>query len=234
MFAAMLTKPQKIPIFHSLENKEGNVCMSTSIFLLLLRVPAILLALTVHELAHGWAARKMGDHTAENAGRLTLNPLAHLDPFGTLMLFFGPFGWAKPVPVNPMNLPNPKRDMALVAAAGPASNIMLAALTGMLFRLDLVTPYPLLAGFCYILFIINIGLAVFNLLPIHPLDGSRILVAFLRQDQMAGYYKAMQVIPKIFLGMIVAEWLFKIPVLSYILGPIFNPVFRVAKALFLS
>jgi Zn-dependent protease len=208
--------------------------MSTTFILLLIRVPAILLALTVHELAHGWVAKKMGDRTAENAGRLTLNPMAHLDIFGTLMLFFGPFGWAKPVPVNPMNFPNPKRDMALVAAAGPASNIALAAITGMLFRLDLVTPYPALAAFCYILFMINIGLAVFNLLPVYPLDGSRILVAFLRQDQMAGYQKAMQVIPKIFLGMIVAEWLFKIPVLSYVLSPIFNPVFGLAKALFLN
>src|SRR4030042_605671 len=96
--------------------------------LLLIRIPAILIALTIHEYAHGYVAWLKGDNTAKAAGRLTFNPLAHLDLFGTLMLFFGPFGWAKPVPVNPMNLDNPKKDMIYVGAAGPVSNIVLPIL----------------------------------------------------------------------------------------------------------
>ena len=207
--------------------------MSHDFSLMIIRIPVILIALTVHELAHGFIARKLGDDTAERQGRLTLNPIAHLDFFGTLMLFFGPFGWAKPVPVNPMNFSNPKRDMAFVAAAGPISNIILAALTGLVFRLGMVTPHSIFAVFLYILFIINIGLAVFNLLPIYPLDGSRILMAFLKGNQITNYLRAMTVVPKIFLGMIVAEWFFKIPILSSLLNPIFIPVFKIAKTLFI-
>lgn len=198
-----------------------------------IRVPAILIALTIHELAHGLIARALGDPTAKNAGRLTLNPLSHLDFFGTVMLLFGPFGWAKPVPVNPAFFSDPKRDMAYVAAAGPLSNIALAGVTGLFFRFDLVSPHSIAADFLFILFIINIGLAVFNLLPIYPLDGSRILMAFLKSNQVRKYLRAMTVIPQIFLGMIVAEWLFKVPILSFLLNPVFVPIFKLAKAVFI-
>ncbi len=200
---------------------------------MLIRVPAILIALTVHELSHGMAAKMLGDPTAEQQGRLTLNPLAHLDFLGTMMLFFGPFGWAKPVPVNPLRFSNPRQGMAIVAVAGPLSNICLAALGGLFFKLGLVDSHPIFAMFLWVFFMINIGLAVFNLLPIHPLDGSRILVAFLNRNQLEMYSKAMRVIPMIFLLMIVAEWVLKVPVLSKILNPIFTPAFNLAKYLFL-
>ena len=200
---------------------------------ILIRIPAILIALTVHELAHGYVARILGDNTAERQGRLTLNPIAHLDPFGALMLLFGPFGWAKPVPVNPLNFSHPIEGMAVVAAAGPLSNVTLAAFTGLFFRSGIAESNSILAAFLYILFMINIGLAVFNLLPVYPLDGSRIVMAFLKGDLRDGYMKAMKIVPKIFLGMIVAEWVLNIPVLSYILNPIFIPVFKLAKLVFI-
>ena len=199
----------------------------------LLRVPAVLLALTLHELAHGMAAKMMGDPTAEYQGRLTLNPFSHLDMLGTLMLFFGPFGWAKPVPVNPMNFRHPLRDMALVASAGPLVNITLAAITGVFFRLNLVAPHSLSALFLSIFFMINIGLALFNLLPIYPLDGSRILMAFLSKRMLQIYMKAMRVVPQVFLLMIVMEWVLNKPILSLVLMPVFNPLFKAATFLFI-
>ncbi len=200
---------------------------------MLIRIPAILIALTIHELSHGYVAKLLGDDTAERSGRLTLNPIAHLDPIGALMLLFGPFGWAKPVPVNPVNFSHPIEGMAFVAVAGPLSNITLAALTGLFFRFIIGEINSLFGVFLYILFVINIGLAVFNLLPVYPLDGSRILLAFLKGNQRVIYLKAMSVAPKIFFGMIIAEWVLNIPVLSYILNPIFTPVFNLARMIFI-
>ncbi len=185
----------------------------------LIRIPAILIALTIHELSHGAIAGMLGDSTAKDQGRISLNPLSHLDPFGTLMLLFGPFGWAKPVPVNPVNFKDPQKGMALVAAAGPLSNIILAALAGQFFRFGLVDPNSLFTLFLYIFFMINVGLAVFNLLPVYPLDGSRILVAFLNEKQLAVYYKSMRIIPILFIIMIIAESYFHVPLLSKIFIP---------------
>ena len=149
------------------------------------------------------------------------------------MLLFGPFGWAKPVPVNPLNFSRPVEGMALVAGAGPLSNIVLAAAAGLLFRFGFVEMNTTFSAFLYIFFILNIGVAVFNLLPVYPLDGSRILLAFLSGSQRARYVQAMRVVPKIFLGMIVAEWILNIPVLSYLLNPIFVPVFKLAQTIFI-
>ncbi len=195
----------------------------------LVRIPAILLALTFHELSHGVIAGVLGDNTAKDQGRITLNPMAHIDLFGTLMLLFGPFGWAKPVPVNPVNFEDPRKGMALVAVAGPLSNIILAALTGQFFRFGLVDPNSLFALFLYIFFMINVGLAVFNMLPVYPLDGSRILVAFLNEKQLVDYYKSMKVIPILFILMIVVESYFNIPLLS----KIFIPALDLAQRLFI-
>ena len=144
----------------------------------------ILVMLPVHELAHAWVATKLGDDTPRWNGRLTFNPFAHLDLWGTLMLVLFGFGYAKPVPVNPRNFRNPRRDMALVALAGPLSNLLMAVLALLLFRLLKFMPVSgmaLMVGATLVNIVapINIGLAVFNLLPIPPLDGSRIFSAIL-------------------------------------------------------
>ncbi|HHW23883.1 MAG TPA: site-2 protease family protein [Clostridiales bacterium] len=159
--------------------------------LILLRIPIILIALTVHEVAHGKAALWMGDTTARDMGRLSLNPFRHIDPIGAIvMLIFG-FGWAKPVPINARRFKNPKTGMALSALAGPASNLILAFFGLVLLRLlYVVLPNEISPGFPFylitttILFLMmfasmNMALAIFNLLPVPPLDGSRILFGFL-------------------------------------------------------
>jgi Zn-dependent protease len=196
--------------------------------LALLRIPAILLALTIHEYAHGWVASRCGDDTAREAGRLTLNPLAHLDVFGTLMMFFGPFGWAKPVPVNPYRLRQPRRDSILVSAAGPASNVLCAAVVGLLYRVivlfdvtSLMHPYILL--FLQLAFLLNIGLSFFNLIPVPPLDGSRILMGLLPPSNVGRYLDYMRYAPRVFLVLIIAEWMFHVPLFSAIIYPVFKP-----------
>jgi Zn-dependent protease len=199
--------------------------------LLLLRVPAILIALTIHEYAHGYVAWLKGDNTAKNAGRLTLNPFAHLDIFGTLMLFFGPFGWAKPVPVNPMNLDNPKRDMVYVGAAGPVSNVVLAILAGVMYRMALSSgAFGIMSPWMHVFFqlfvMINIGLSFFNLLPVPPLDGSNILMGLLPSDKIGPYLKFVQHAPKVLFGLLLAQWVFHIPLFSAIINPLWTPYFN--------
>lgn len=155
----------------------------------------VLLAVTMHEVAHGWVADKLGDDTARQAGRLTLNPIKHLDIVGTLVFFITRMvGWAKPVPVNPMNFRRPRQDMMWVAAAGPAANLCLAVLFALLFRLlaAMVNLVPLFFLQPFILIaqagvIINVGLAVFNALPIPPLDGSSIAAGLLPLDMALRY-----------------------------------------------
>ncbi|PCJ14172.1 MAG: site-2 protease family protein [Candidatus Neomarinimicrobiota bacterium] len=146
---------------------------------MLLLAPPILVALTFHEYAHGYVAFKLGDPTAKMAGRLTLNPLSHLDPIGTIMLFVVHFGWAKPVPVDPRYFRNPNKDMLWVAMAGPAANMVLAFISGILLSVmgrgvAFGSNHFLPIMLQYSLFI-NLALAVFNMLPIPPLDGSKVL-----------------------------------------------------------
>ena len=154
----------------------------TSPLYFLIYVVAILTAITVHEFAHAWAANRLGDPTARLAGRITLNPLAHLDPLGTLALLIFRFGWGKPVPFDPFNLRNPRRDSALISFAGPAANFILAIILAMVIRLGHLflgpTAYFLeivLTPFVFLALI----LAVFNLLPFHPLDGGKVIVGLL-------------------------------------------------------
>ena len=163
-------------------------------FLLLLIVP-FLLAVTLHEVAHGWVANFFGDPTAREAGRLTLNPLRHLDPLGVLALVLTHmFGWAKPVPVNPLRLRRPKEDMVWVALAGPAANLAIAVASAVVLRgLTLLDPHIVqdahgvtgsiilvpLYWMAYLSLQINVALAVFNCLPLPPLDGGRVLVGVL-------------------------------------------------------
>ena len=153
------------------------------------RVAVLLVCLPIHEFAHGFAAYKLGDQTAAKQGRLTLNPFVHLDILGSLLLLFAGFGWAKPVPVDAGALRNPRRDMALIAFAGPFANILMAFFMLSVVKvvaysvpsLTFLTP-QMLDGFFFLLrsmLFINLVLAVFNLLPIPPLDGSKIFGAFL-------------------------------------------------------
>mgnify|MGYP000131934289 CR=1 FL=1 len=146
----------------------------------------VLLAITVHEVAHGYVAFLLGDPTAKNAGRLTLNPIKHLDLVGTIALFLIHIGWAKPVPINAAFFANPKKGLVLVSIAGPAANFLLAVVFALLFHI--VSPSGGLSGIAglgpvqymfLIGVIVNIGLGIFNLLPIPPLDGSNILLGIL-------------------------------------------------------
>ena len=159
---------------------------------LLFRAPALLIALTIHEYAHACVSDSLGDPTPRMTGRLTLNPLAHLDILGTIALVLVGFGWAKPVPVNMNRFKDPRRGMALTALAGPASNLLIAAVFLFLYGLCYIPLNKSAAGRYFLQMIdltavISIGLGVFNLLPIPPLDGSKILFSFLP----AGSYRAL-------------------------------------------
>ena len=178
---------------------------------LLLIAPPILLALTFHEYAHAYTAYRYGDDTARQSGRLTLNPLRHLDPLGTIMIFIVHFGWAKPVPVNPNRLRNPKKDMLWISAAGPLANMVLALASGLLIRVLLtigVTPERHTAiGLLFFMVImslqINLALAIFNILPIAPLDGSKILFALLPVRYEKLIYFLERYGPFILIGLII-------------------------------
>jgi Zn-dependent protease len=149
----------------------------------------MLISLPVHEFSHAYAAYKLGDDTAKRMGRLTLNPIKHLDPFGAVLMIFTGFGWAKPVPINPNNFRNRKKGFALSALAGPLSNIILAYLAIVIYRLFGLSPSGIIGLFFYYLAILNIGLGVFNLIPVPPLDGSRIFSLILPEKQ---YFQLMK------------------------------------------
>jgi Zn-dependent protease len=143
------------------------------------RLLVLLIAGPVHEMAHAWSAYRLGDRTSYDYGRLSLNPLNHLDPLGTIMILLGGFGWFKPVPVNPYALraaPNIRLGMALVSAAGPASNLLLAVGAAVLWRLGLRDAPVMVATVVYIFIYLNIALALFNMIPLPPLDGSKVLM----------------------------------------------------------
>jgi Zn-dependent protease len=173
----------------------------------------LVVALTFHEFAHAWMAKRFGDDTAERAGRLTLNPLVHLDPIGSLMLVFVGFGWAKPVPINPYTIRRSgKVAMLLVSLSGPIANLLLAILAAIPLRLNLFPPQfistnilPTPATFLYFFLYTNLGLMIFNLIPVPPLDGHEILLFLLPPDlaekwEQIGYQYGMLIL--IFLLMV--------------------------------
>lgn len=146
----------------------------------------LVIAIAIHEFAHAWMADRLGDPTPGAMGRLTLNPMAHLDPLGTILIFFVGFGWGKPVQFDPYNLDDPKRDTMLIALAGPVSNLILAGIfalgLGLLFNLSPEIGTTALPQAITQIIFINVMLALFNLIPIHPLDGGKILVGLLPDD----------------------------------------------------
>ncbi|MBC8249644.1 MAG: site-2 protease family protein [Anaerolineales bacterium] len=162
---------------------------------------SLLIAIDVHEFAHAWMANELGDSTARYQGRLSLNPLVHLDPMGTMMMLFSVFsgfgiGWGKPVPVDPRYLrKGPRVGMGLVSAAGPLSNLILAAIVAVPIRLGL--PPGSLRGLLFTVIIVNIGIALFNLLPIPPLDGSSILRGILSTIRATWAYRVSDVLDRI-------------------------------------
>lgn len=180
----------------------------------ILSAMAALVALTLHEYAHGYAAYRLGDDTAKSMGRLSLNPIHHIDPFGALCLILFHFGWAKPVPIDPRNFENPKKGFAISALAGPFTNLVLGFITTFIYVLcantfvitdsafvNSIEKFTLL--FLIYFFSINIGLAIFNLIPVPPFDGSRILNIILPEKW---YFKVMRYERQIYFGVI--GWLF--------------------------
>ena len=190
-----------------------------------LAIPPLLFALCFHEYSHALTAYRLGDPTAAAQGRLTLNPLRHLDPMGTLLLFFAGFGWARPVPVNPANLRSPRRDMLWIAAAGPASNLALALVSGLLLRLIvpmLHTPGGLGGSGASMLIYslqINLVLAVFNLIPLPPLDGSAVVRGLLPLAQVQAWSRVEAVGPVLLLVLVGSGYILKFSLLSLIIGP---------------
>lgn len=196
--------------------------------LFVLQLPVVLLAFSIHESAHGYAAYKLGDPTARNLGRLTLNPLKHIDIIGFICMLFFRIGWAKPVPINARNFKNPKWGMAISAAAGPLSNLFLAMFFAVLLRLEMLIvdhlfveeiislylgsaqvsmAIKMLSILAYILFlgvVLNISLAIFNLIPIPPFDGSRIFHVVLPSKW---YFKIMRYEQYIMIALLILLWI---------------------------
>lgn len=174
--------------------------ISLSINEIIIFLVPVLIAITVHEVAHGYVAYLLGDPTAKLAGRLTLNPIKHLDPIGAIALLIVKVGWAKPVPINPLYFKNKKRDILLVSAAGPISNFVLAIIFSLIIRVILtlfgsfhnsllVSFFSTIIDICSAGIIVNIGLGIFNLIPIPPLDGSNILASLLPNRIAASFMR---------------------------------------------
>ena len=187
---------------------------------LLMRAVAVIPALTFHEFAHAWAAYRAGDDTAYRMGRLSLNPLVHLDPIGTIMLFFGPIGWAKPVPINPANFRRPRRDEIIVSIAGVSTNAMLAILwavvLGVFFWVENYQAGQAATGtnqasqFVSVMqdiaiwsIFINVALAIFNMIPIPPLDGSHVLGHMLKGEAALRYAQLARFGPFLLIAFVV-------------------------------
>jgi len=200
----------------------------------ILLLPPFFLAISLHESAHAYVAYRFGDPTAKNLGRITLNPLHHIDIMGLIVLLIARFGWAKPVPVNPNNLKNPRKDNIWISLAGPASNFILAIISALFFHLLAAILPPTTIG-VYTLemvrlsVILNIILMVFNMLPLPPLDGYHILEGIVPHETYLKLQQYKHIGPTILLGLILMGWVFKFSVFSII----FSPFIRILGGLLL-
>lgn len=199
---------------------------------------ALIVAITIHEFSHAYAADRLGDPTPAAHGRLTLNPLAHLDPIGTLMLLIARFGWGKPVPIDPYNLRNPVRDSAIISLAGPASNLILAGILAVLYHLLSNTAFTFTSATSFIFVItlikaflipvitINVILAIFNLLPVHPLDGFSIVRGILPPDY-ARQWQELEPYGMIFLIFLIFPFFGGASPVSQIISPVINTILSI-------
>ncbi|MCH8799855.1 MAG: site-2 protease family protein [Chloroflexi bacterium] len=204
--------------------------------LAVLIVFALITAVTIHEFSHALVATSLGDNTARRLGRLSLNPMRHLDPGGTIMMFIAGFGWGKPVPVDPSQLSRGHTGTALVAAAGPLSNLVFAFLLAIPFKAGILVPAGLsldrvarvmtgglsegIADILALVIFFNLLLGVFNLLPLAPLDGSRVLAGFVPKEHAAAYNKLQRNGPGLLVAIIMLDFALGLGVLWGIIGPV--------------
>ena len=202
---------------------------------LLLSIPGLLLAFSMHEFAHGFAAYKMGDNTAKYSGRLSLNPLHHMDPIGTLCLFLCGFGWAKPVPINPYNFRNRRLGIIVVSLAGPFMNFVIALISA--FFMVLIRNYAPFNNFTEFLYSVllysmslNVGLMCFNLIPIPPLDGSKVLLEFLPYRYRNTFYQLERYSAFILMALLFTDMLN--PILGTMRSFVFNVINMILGLIF--
>jgi len=202
----------------------GIISLDPSVQILL--IPVLIFALSFHEYAHAWAAYRLGDPTASAMGRLTLNPMAHLDPFGAIALYLIGFGWAKPVPVDYRYLQNPKQDMLWIALAGPASNFAMALISGLLLRFlwttGMISGGSALTMVLVMSLQINLMLGLFNFLPIPPLDGSKILAGLIPNRHQNILYNMELYGPKILFAIILIGMVTRVPIIGTVIRPFIN------------
>jgi len=189
----------------------------------IVRIPVLLFAITIHEYAHGRAALAFGDSTAKNAGRLTMNPISHLDPIGAICLFLFNFGWAKPVPVNIRYFKNIRNDTILMALAGPVTNLATAFAAGILMRYFLFPSEVYIKILLYMI-IMNAGLGLFNLLPIPPLDGSHVLENLLPYSMGQKFREASRYAPMVLILILLIDNFTNVNILGRVLS---YPIFKV-------
>ena len=187
----------------------------------IIRIPVLLFAITIHEYAHGKAALSLGDPTAKLSGRLTLNPISHIDPLGAICLFLFNFGWAKPVPVDTRYFKDTRKDIVLMSLSGPMSNIAAAFVTGIFIRYFLF-PWEIYVRILIYMILMNIGLGIFNLLPIPPLDGSHVLENILPPHISEKYRRIRRYAPIILISMLMLDRFFHTGIFGKVFGvPIF-------------
>jgi Zn-dependent protease len=194
---------------------------------LIVKIPVLLFAITVHEYAHARTALSLGDPTAKLAGRITFNPISHMDPFGAICLFLFNFGWAKPVPVNPRYFRNPRLGSLWVSLAGPLANLGVALVMGILIRYFLF-PWDLYLTMLITMLLMNIGLGLFNLLPIPPLDGSHVLESLLPYSALVKYRQIERYAPIVLMSIFFADQFLHLRIFSRLLG---YPIFYLAHLL---